>query len=152
MARAVAEKSRTIRLSAGVLGKLNTIYEAESRLAGDLHRDPSAGEIAAATGLGVGEVESIKRWSQAPVSIEGPAAEEERRRDDEERRTADVAEPPSGIDELTPRERRVLELRHGIAGGDPIGVAEVARVLDLTPEEVRQLESDGIAKLQRLRA
>jgi RNA polymerase primary sigma factor len=152
MARAVAEKSRTIRLSAGVLGKLNTIYEAERRLAGELHRDPTAAEIAAATGLQVGEVESIKRWSQAPVSIEGPAAEEVRRRDDEERRTADVAEPPSGIDELTTRERRVLELRHGIAGGDPMGVAEVARVLELTPEDVRQLETDGIAKLQRLRA
>ena len=159
MVKAVSEKSRTIRLSAGVLTKLNTIYEAERRLANDLHRDPTAAEIAAETGLKVGEVESIKRWSQTPVSFEHPAAEDERRRDEADRRTAgeDAAEQPAPGDpletsSLTALERRVLELRHGISGADALPVAEVARILDLSREAVRQLETDGIAKLQRQRA
>jgi RNA polymerase primary sigma factor len=160
MVKAVAEKSRTIRLSSGVLTKLNTIYEAERRLANGLHRDPTAAEIAADTGLKVGEVESIKRWSQTPVSIEHPAAEDERRRDEADRRTAgeDVADAaavagdPVESGSLTALERRVLELRHGISGADALPVAEVARVLDLSRDEVRQLETDGIAKLQRQRA
>ena len=107
----------------------------------------------------MGEVESIKRWSQTPVSFEHPAAEDERRRDEADRRTAgeDVAEQPAPGDplevgSLTGLERRVLELRHGISGADALPVAEVARLLDLSRDEVRQLETDGIAKLQRQRA
>ncbi len=165
IARAVAEKSRTIRLSAGVLGKLNTIHEAERGLAADLRRDPTAAEIGAKTGLPEQEVEAIKRWAQAPVSIDHPAADEERRRDDDERRAAedDVADRPVGSAPsagppgasaplLTEAERRVLELRHGIDGEDPLPVGEVARRLGVTVEETRALERDALEKLQRLRA
>jgi RNA polymerase primary sigma factor len=162
MAKAVAEKSRTIRLSAGVLTKLNTIYEAERGLANQLHRDPTAAEIGAATGLREAEVEAIKRWAQTPVSIESPPADQERRRDEDDRRAreeeavedrptaAEQRDPNSGL--LTDEERKVLELRHGTGGGEPLGVADVARLLGLTPDEVRQIETDGIAKLQRHRA
>ncbi|MEA2300722.1 MAG: polymerase primary sigma factor, partial [Solirubrobacteraceae bacterium] len=162
MARAVAEKSRTIRLSAGVLGKLNRIYEAEQALSAELSRDPTPAETAAATGLSPTEVEAIKRWAQAPVSIEHPAAEDERRRDDQDRRRAaedEVADRPTsaeagGLDlgALTDTERRVLELRHGIGDDDPHPIEAVARLLGLDPDEVRQIETDGIAKLQRHRA
>jgi RNA polymerase primary sigma factor len=162
MARAVAEKSRTIRLSAGVLGKLNRIYEAEQNLSAELSRDPTPAETAAATGLSPTEVEAIKRWAQAPVSIEHPAAEDERRREDQDRRRADedeVADRPTsaeagGLDlgALTDTERRVLELRHGIGDDDPHPIEAVARLLGLDPDEVRQIETDGIAKLQRHRA
>ncbi|MEA2298829.1 MAG: polymerase primary sigma factor, partial [Solirubrobacteraceae bacterium] len=162
MTRAIAEKSRTIRLSAGVLTKLNTIYEAEQALAAKLQRDPTTAEIATATGLTEAEVEAIKRWAQAPVSIEHPAAEDERHRAEQDRRRADedqAADRPESSDAggldlglLTERERRVLELRHGIGGDEPHPIAEVARLLGLAADEVRQIETDGIAKLQRHRA
>jgi DNA-directed RNA polymerase sigma subunit (sigma70/sigma32) len=162
MSKAVADKSRTIRLSAGVLGKLNTIHEVERDLAARLQRDPSVAEIADAAGLKASEVEAIRRWALTPVSFDHPAAEDERRRADEDRRdrerddTGDA--PPAAGEPATPGvlsevERRVLELRHGTGGGeDPLGVAEVADRLGLTPEAVRQIETDGIAKLQRQRA
>ncbi|HEU0315924.1 MAG TPA: sigma-70 family RNA polymerase sigma factor [Solirubrobacteraceae bacterium] len=163
MSRAVAEKSRTIRLSSAVLGKLNLIHAAERELAGNLRRDPTAAEIAAATGLKESEVEAIKRWALTPVSMEHPAAEEENRRADETRRAQDEASEPLTAAEqraessdpgsiLSDAERRVLELRHGIGGGESLGVDEVARLLDLSPAEIRQIETDGIAKLERRRA
>jgi RNA polymerase primary sigma factor len=165
MSRAVAEKSRTIRLSASVLRKLNTIHETERDLAASLQREPTAAEIAAAARLPESEVEAIKRWAQAPVSIEHPAADDERRRADDDRRAAAEeadrdrptaaerrAAPAEGDGILTEQERRVLELRHGIGGHEPLPLEEVARRLGLTPDAVRQIETDGIATLQRHRA
>ncbi|MEA2266101.1 MAG: hypothetical protein QOE27_1684, partial [Solirubrobacteraceae bacterium] len=97
-----------------------------------------------------------------PVSIEHPAAEDERRRDEQDRRRVDedeVADRPASADAggldlglLTDTERRVLELRHGIGDDDPHPIEAVARLLGLDPDEVRQIETDGIAKLQRHRA
>jgi len=156
MARAVAEKSRTIRLSAGVLARLNKIHEAERGLAVKLQREPTSTEIAAAVGLKTSEVEAIKGWAQAPVSADHPAAEEERHRSEEDRKSMQedaVEDHPSGQPgALTALERRVLELRHGIGGEDPLGLDGVGRLLGLDPEEVRQIEIDGIVKLQRHRA
>jgi RNA polymerase primary sigma factor len=161
MARAVAEKSRTVRLSAGVLDKLNRIHDAERRLATDLRRDPTAAELAAATGMSAAEVESIKVWGQAPVSMEMPLAEDddERKADElaaEDRADADVsrADPAqaSTLGLLTELERKVLELRHGIDGGHPLGVKEIGRMLDLPTDEVQRLEAAGLVKLQVHRA
>jgi RNA polymerase primary sigma factor len=166
MSKAVADKSRTIRLSAGVLGKLNTIHEAERDLAALLQRDPTIAEIADAAGLPEREVEAIKRWAQAPVSIEHPTAVDERRRDDDDQRAAadaEIEDRPTAAERarqaddslgsiLTDDERRVLELRHGIGGHEPRSVEEVARLLNLTPEAVRQIETDGIATLERHRS
>jgi DNA-directed RNA polymerase sigma subunit (sigma70/sigma32) len=166
MSRAVAEKSRTIRLSAAVLRKLNAIHEAERDLAAKLQREPTTAEVAAAVRLPEREVEAIRRWAQAPVSSEHPAAEDERRRADEDRRAAEdefVEDRPTAAERraastdtaasiLTDQERRVLELRHGIGGDEPLPLEEVARRLGLSPDAVRQIETDGIATLQRHRA
>jgi RNA polymerase primary sigma factor len=161
MAKAVAEKSRTVRLSAGVLDKLNKIHEAEKTLATDLRRDPTAEEIAVATGMKPGEVESIKVWGQAPVSVERQLAEDEdeRKADElaaEDRADADVSRTDpaeaSTLGLLTDIERRVLELRHGVGGGHPLGVKEIGRMLDLTTEEIRRIEADGLVKLEVHRA
>jgi RNA polymerase primary sigma factor len=161
MARAVAEKSRTVRLSAGVLDKLNRIHEAERKLATDLRRDPTPAEIAAATGLQPAEVESIKVWGQTPVSMERPLSEDddERKADElaaEDRADADVSRrdpaEASTLGLLTDLERKVLELIHGIDGGHPLGVKEIGRMLDLSTEDVRQIEAAGLVKLQVHRA
>jgi RNA polymerase primary sigma factor len=161
MARAVAEKSRTVRLSAGVLDKLNRIHDAEKRLAADLRRDPSAAEIAGLTGMTAAEVESIKVWGQAPVPVEPTQASDELERaaDElaaEDRADADVSRrdpaEASTLGLLTDVERRVLELRHGVGGGHPLGVREIAGMLELTTEQVRRIEADGLVKLEVHRA
>jgi RNA polymerase primary sigma factor len=161
MARAVAEKSRTVRLSAGVLDKLNRIHDAEQRLATELRRDPTAEEIARATGMKAAEVESIKVWGQAPVSIERPLSEDEdeRKADElaaEDRADADLSRTDpaqaSTLGLLTDLERKVLELLHGVGGGYPLGVKEIGRMLDLSTDQIRQIEADGLVKLEVHRA
>jgi RNA polymerase primary sigma factor len=161
MARAVAEKSRTVRLSAGVLDKLNRIHDAEQRLATELRRDPTTEEIARATGMKAAEVESIKVWGQAPVSIERPLSEDEdeRKADElaaEDRADADLSRTDpaqaSTLGLLTDLERKVLELLHGVGGGHPLGVKEIGRMLDLSTDQIRQIEADGLVKLEVHRA
>ncbi len=70
IARALADKARTIRIPVHVVEKLNKIGRAERKLVTELGREPTADEIAEVTGIDPEEVDSIKRSAQAPVSLE----------------------------------------------------------------------------------
>ena len=78
VARALADKARTIRIPVHVVEKLNKIGRAERTLVTGLGREPTAEEIAEVTGIEPEEVESIKRFAQAPISLEKPVGDEER--------------------------------------------------------------------------
>src|SRR5205085_1567351 len=77
IARALADKARTIRIPVHVVEKLNKIGRAERKLVTELGREPTAEEIAEVTGIEPEEVESIKRFAQAPISLEKPVGDEE---------------------------------------------------------------------------
>ncbi|MGZ8672770.1 MAG: sigma-70 family RNA polymerase sigma factor, partial [Solirubrobacterales bacterium] len=77
IARALADKARTIRIPVHVVEKLNKIGRAERKLVTELGREPTPDEIAEHTGIEPEEVESIKRSAQAPVSLEKPVGDEE---------------------------------------------------------------------------
>ena len=77
IARALADKARTIRIPVHVVEKLNKIGRAERKLVTELGREPTAEEIAEVTGIEPDEVDSIKRSAQAPVSLEKPVGDEE---------------------------------------------------------------------------
>ncbi|MDQ4129372.1 MAG: sigma-70 family RNA polymerase sigma factor, partial [Actinomycetota bacterium] len=77
IARALADKARTIRIPVHVVEKLNKIGRAERKLVTELGREPSNEEIAEATGIDPEEVDQIKRSAQAPVSLEKPVGDEE---------------------------------------------------------------------------
>src|SRR5215467_11725368 len=77
VARALADKARTIRMPVHVVEKLNKIVRSERKLRGELCREPLAIEIAADVDLPLDEVEQILRTSQAPVSLEKPVGDEE---------------------------------------------------------------------------
>ena len=77
IARALADKARTIRIPVHVVEKLNKIGRAERKLLTEFGREPTAEEIAEVTGIELEEVESIKRSAQAPVSLEQPVGDEE---------------------------------------------------------------------------
>src|SRR2546421_667448 len=80
IARALADKARTIRIPVHVVEKLNKIGRAERKLVTELGREPTPDEIAEVTGIEPDEVDSIKRSAQAPVSLEKPVGDEEERR------------------------------------------------------------------------
>src|SRR5216117_1656525 len=77
VARALADKARTIRIPVHVVEKLNKIVRSERKLRAELGREPTAAEIAREIELTPEEVEAIRRSSQAPVSLEKPVGDEE---------------------------------------------------------------------------
>jgi RNA polymerase primary sigma factor len=163
VARALADKSRTIRMPVHVVEKLNKISRAERKLLAELGHDPTAEEIAIELELGREEVEQIRRSAQAPVSLEKPVGDEEESEfghflADETAALPDEAAETTLRKEtlkrvlgaLAPRERRVLELRYGLDGQHPRTLDEVGRTFNVTRERVRQIENQSLKKLQAL--
>ena len=77
IARSLADKARTIRIPVHIVEKLNKIGRAERKLMTGLGREPTAEEIAEVAGIEPEEVESIRRSTQAPISLEKPVGDEE---------------------------------------------------------------------------
>ena len=138
IARALADKARTIRIPVHVVEKLNKIGRAERKLVTELGREPTAEEIADVTGIEPEEVESIKRSAQAPVSLEKPVGDEEEsefgqfiadeRAESPYERAAEILTKEAlreALENLSYRERRVLELRYGLGGEHPRTLDEV---------------------------
>jgi RNA polymerase primary sigma factor len=163
VARALADKSRTIRMPVHVVEKLNKIGRAERRLVSELGREPLAEEIAIELELEVEEVEQIRRSSQTPISLEKPVGDEDESEfghflADERAAAPDEAAETTMRKEtlrrilsmLSARERRVLELRYGLSGQHPCTLDEVGRTFNVTRERVRQIENQSLKKLQAL--
>jgi RNA polymerase primary sigma factor len=163
IARALADKARTIRIPVHIVEKLNTIRRAERSLVTALGREPTEEEIADATGIEPDEVESIKRSAQVPISLEKPVGDEEQS-EFGQLIADDTAESPyeraveilthealtDALENLSYRERRVLELRYGLAGEHPCTLDEVGRTFNVTRERIRQIENQTLKKLQNL--
>jgi RNA polymerase primary sigma factor len=163
VARALADKARTIRMPVHVVEKLNKISRAERKLLGELGHDPTSEEIARELEIDREEVEQIRRSAQAPVSLEKPVGDEEESEfghfladqlaalPDEAAETTLRKETLKRIlCALAPRERRVLELRYGLDGQHPRTLDEVGRTFNVTRERVRQIENQSLKKLQAL--
>ena len=138
IARALADKARTIRIPVHVVEKLNKIGRAERKLVTELGREPTPEEIAEVTGIEPDEVDSIKRSAQAPVSLEKPVGDEEEsefgqfiadeRAESPYERAAEILTKEAlreALENLSYRERRVLELRYGLGGEHPRTLDEV---------------------------
>src|ERR687894_1002541 len=128
IARALADKARTIRIPVHVVEKLNKIGRAERKLVTELGREPTPEEIADVTGIDPEEVDSIKRAAEILTK--------------EALREA--------LENLSYRERRVLELRYGLGGEHPRTLDEVGRTFNVTRERIRQIENQSLKKLQSL--
>src|SRR4249920_2230972 len=151
IARALADKARTIRIPVHVVEKLNKIGRAERKLVTELGREPTPEEIAEVTGIDPEEVDSIKRSAQAPVSLEKPVGDEEAESPFD--RAADLLTKEAlkeALENLSYRERRVLELRYGLGGEHPRTLDEVGRTFNVTRERIRQIENQSLKKLQQL--
>ena len=163
IARALADKARTIRIPVHIVEKLNRIGRAERKLMTGLGREPTAEEIAEVTGIEPHEVESIRRSAQAPISLEKPIGNEEQTEFGQ--LIADEhAESPyeravetlttealrRALENLSYRERRVIELRYGLGDQHPRTLDEIGRTFNVTRERIRQIEHQSLKKLQAL--
>jgi RNA polymerase primary sigma factor len=163
VARALADKARTIRMPVHIVEKLNKIVRSERKLRAELGREPSSTEIARDVELTPAEVEQIRRSSQAPVSLEKPVGDEEESEfghfltDENEPLPDEVAEVEMRkatlqrvLGTLSARERRVLELRYGLNGEHPRTLDEVGKTFNVTRERIRQIENQSLKKLRAL--
>jgi RNA polymerase primary sigma factor len=160
VARALADKARTIRMPVHVVEKLNKITRTERRLGAELGREPSTAEIGRELDLRTDEVDHIRRSAQTPVSLEKPVGDAEESefghfiQDDQQPLPDEAAETNMRkealrrlLGTLSPRERRVLELRYGLDGEQPQTLDEVGRTFDVTRERIRQIEGNALQKL-----
>jgi RNA polymerase primary sigma factor len=163
VARALADKARTIRMPVHIVEKLNKIVRSERKLRAELGREPSAAEIGGDLELEPDEVAQIRRSANAPVSLEKPVGDEEESEfghfltDETEPLPDEVAEEELRkatlqrvLGSLSPRERRVLELRYGLNGEHPRTLDEVGRTFNVTRERIRQIENQSLKKLRAL--
>ena len=161
--RAVADKSRTIRIPVHVNEKLSKVRSAERGLVQELGREPDPAEVAHEVGLNLTEVRELMGLAAAPVSLEAPIGE------DGNGRVADIVPDENGqgpferatdslqregLDRalrlLTDRERKVIELRYGLSDAEPQTLEQIGQDLGITRERVRQIETNSLRKLKRL--
>jgi len=163
VARALADKARTIRMPVHVVEKLNKILRSERKLRAELGREPSAWEIAMELELTVAEVEQVRASAQTPVSLEKPVGDEEESEFGHFLTDHDQPLPEESaelnfrrdrlfkiLETLSARERRVLELRYGLDGQTPQTLDEVGRTFNVTRERIRQIENQSLKKLRAL--
>jgi RNA polymerase primary sigma factor len=163
VARALADKARTIRMPVHVVEKLNKIVRSERRLRAELGCEPTPMAIGRDLDITSDEVEHIRRSAQTPVSLEKPVGDEDESEfghfitdenmplPDEEAEVTMRKETLGRILRTLPsRQRQVLELRFGLHGKNPCTLDEVGRTLNVTRERIRQIENQGLSKLSTL--
>jgi RNA polymerase primary sigma factor len=163
VARALADKARTIRMPVHVVEKLNKIVRSERKLRAELGREPTATEIGRDLDLTGDEVEQIRRSAQTPVSLEKPVGDEDESEfghfitdenlplpDEEAEITMRKETLRKILGTLSSRERQVLELRYGLDGQHPRTLDEVGRTFNVTRERIRQIENQSLKKLRAL--
>ena len=160
--RALADQSRTIRIPVHMVETINKFKQIERQLIQDLGREPLAEEIAAEMGQPVDKVRHIRKISQETVSLETSVGD-----DDEDSKLEDFLEDVKTIspdrtaarellkdyviksmEELTPREQKILEMRFGLTDGVGHTLEEVGREFDVTRERIRQIEAKALEKIQ----
>jgi len=163
VARALADKARTIRMPVHIVERLQKINRAERSLWTQLGRDPTLQEIADEASLTPEQVLEVRAAARASTSLDAPVG------DDEDATLGDfvAGDEPLPEDEvdvqlrrralhdallsLPEREREVVTLRYGIDGNEPRTLEEIGHRLGLTRERVRQIELDSLRRLSLLR-
>jgi RNA polymerase primary sigma factor len=162
VARALADKARTIRMPVHIVERLQKISRAERTLWAQLGREPTIEEIGDEASLTPEQVLEVRAAARASTSLDAPVG------DDEDATLGDfvAGDEPLPEDEvdvqlrrqvlldallsLPDREREVVTLRYGIDGDEPRTLEEIGRRLGLTRERVRQIELDSLRRLSLL--
>lgn len=159
--RALANHGRTIRIPAHLGGRISKLYQVAQELEQQNGRQPTAEEIAEEMDLPAERVRWMLRTSRQPVHLERPVGDES----DAELGDfiEDVEAPPPVetvaqtmlteeiseiLDQLTPREARILRLRYGLQDGESRTLKEVGEMFGLSRERIRQLEKEALRKLR----
>ena len=159
--RALADKSRTIRLPVHLIETENRIHKTSQFLFKELGRDPTTKEIAEKIGLPMEKVNKVLHMYREPISLETPIGDEDSRFGDfiedkgakspiEDVITLRLTEEVEKVlATLTPREEKILRMRFGIGERSDHTLEEVGRVFGVTRERIRQIEAKALKKLRQ---
>jgi len=159
--RAIADQGRTIRVPVHMGDQINKLLRTQHQLIQKLGRDPNVEELAEALEKQQKKVENMMKVSRRPLSLETPTDSEEDSVlgdfiEDDEIPSPEVTATHnllkehlvSVMDNLPPREVRILQLRYGILDGQAYTLEEVGRKMGVTRERVRQIEAQALSRLR----
>jgi len=162
--KSLADKGRVIRIPIHMLNTIKKCYFVAKHLTQELGRDPSSEELADYMNLSEDKVKEILKISQETASLDGTIDEESVTRLSDLIRDENVQEPfedvfsltlqdtlGSVLQQLSEREMRILQLRFGLGGNQPLTLEETGKMLGITRERVRQIQEKAIAKLRGLK-
>ena len=161
--RALADQSRTIRIPVHMVETMAKYKQVSRRLAQDLGRDPMAEEIATEMDVEVEKIYQIEKISQDTISLELPIGD-----DDDRSRLSDfiaddkIISPDQEVAHriladqmqeilasLSEKERKILEMRHGLLDGTYHTLEEVGKEFGVTRERIRQIEAKALEKIRQ---
>jgi len=161
--RALADQSRTIRIPVHMVETIAKYKQVVRRLTQDLGREPMAEEVSTEMGIDVERVRIIENIDQDTVSLEKPIGDDEDKSTlgefiaddkilspDQESSRRILADQVSQIlDDLSPKERKILEMRHGLMDGVTHTLEEVGKEFGVTRERIRQIEAKAHEKIRQ---
>lgn len=162
--RALADQARTIRIPVHMVETINKYQQVIRRLVQDLGREPMPEEVAAEMGIDIDRVRHIVKISQDTVSLEAPVGDDDDQDSslesfipDEESITPSQsaarrllkAHLDEIINDLTPREQKILDMRFGLSDGVTHTLEEVGKVFAVTRERIRQIEAKALEKIRQ---
>jgi RNA polymerase primary sigma factor len=164
ISRAIADKSRTVRLPVHMAEAFNKVRRAERKLTVELGREPTEEEVAAETGFSVEKTREILQVSRETVSLDVPVGE-----DEETTTLGDLVEDKqilspvahmmesdlrSQMEELLNRlpgkEGDIIRMRFGFGGEEPKTLQEIGELLGVSRERIRQIEKKALTRLKNL--
>jgi len=159
--RAIADQARTIRVPVHMIEQINKLNRLSREIMQQTGRAADPAELAERMEISEEKVRAIMKIAKEPISIETPVGEEgdtnlgDMIADAETATPADAAMQASlravvreMLDELTPREAKVLRMRFGIDMSTDYTLEEVGKQFDVTRERIRQIESKAMRKLR----
>jgi len=163
VARALADKARTIRMPVHIVERMQKLNRAERTLWTQLGREPSLEEIAEEANLPIAQAHEVKAAARASTSLDQPVGDTDDAvfgdfvagdgplPDEEVEVSLRCQALAEALRALADRERQVLILRYGLDDSDPKTLEDIGRRLGLTRERVRQIETEALKRLARLR-
>ncbi|MCG0066675.1 sigma-70 family RNA polymerase sigma factor [Streptomyces tricolor] len=161
MSRALADQARTIRVPVHVVELINRVVRVQRRMLQERGYEPTPDEVAAHLDLPPERVGEVLRLAQEPVSLHAPVGEEDDVALGDLIEDGDAASPVESaaflllkehleavLSTLGERERKVVQLRYGLADGRPRTLEEIGRIFGVTRERIRQIESKTLNKLR----